>query len=217
MIANIYGQSELSGRYGIGLGWSYTNGLADIQLKILDDDIVIKNSSILDAPKIIVNKFGISERVAIEPTVAAIYYHDKIKAKYTESKLDGEFNRNIVITSLTPIISYAVLQKESVNFYIKSGISFAYYDIGLTTYKDDKKEPEREEHSDVLQFSIPFGIGIEWWILEQLSLDITTSMNLFGFYAINYKNNYNTSQSIYGTEVEIEENKKYRKIRYSFS
>ncbi len=196
LATTLYAQSELSGRYGIGLGWSYLNISGIMLLKLADDDIVMENGSIIDIPKIIVNKFGITERLAIEPTIAIIYYHDKITGtdRNNDSVVNSEDerNRNVVLTSLTPIISYALLQKEKVNFYLKGGISFTYLDLGLTYYKKGIKEPEEEEHSDGIAFSIPLGIGIEWWVLDELSFDITTSMNLFGLYSKKYKNDYTT-------------------------
>ncbi len=190
-----FAQSDLEGRIGMGFGWSYLSGFGDMQLKIIDDDLELQRSSIFDSPKIIVNKFGISSSFAIEPTIIVFYDHNQIMDKDIDKSgeitEDDKLNRNTIFVDVSPIISYAILQKESVNFYLKGGISFIYINSSSTSYlysKYDKNtiadKPSYKHGIEGFILGVPSGIGIEWWILEQLSLDITTMMTIYSIYDI---------------------------------
>jgi len=187
-IQPLFAQSELDGRIGMGLGWSYLNGLGDITLKVVNDDAVIERGSILDSPKLIINKFGINDRLAIEPTIFIFYHHGEINDKdFNENgsiSEEDKRNNNTLLINFNPIVSYALFQKERVNFYLKGGLSFMYLKNDLTRYEKDIKEPVMKTNSDGIIFGIPAGIGIEWWVLEQMSFDITTMMTLFSIYNI---------------------------------
>lgn len=149
------GPSNLTDRYGVGLGWGYVNGIGIPDLA----GTTITNGSILDAPKVITTKIGLSQNLSIDPALSLIFinYDDKISKKTP------------VLIRLAPVFSYAVFQKEKVNFNLKGGLSLSY-----------AKELSSSRYSDII-FAIPAGFGIEWWMIDNLAFDVSVMTNVLAF------------------------------------
>jgi hypothetical protein len=148
------GPSNLTDRYGIGLGWAYIQGLGSYSLTASGNDVSLNTGSILDAPKVITTKIGLGQALALEPSLSLAFRNQ-----------DGADEAEVFVR-LAPVLSYAVLQKEKVNFNLKGG-------VGLTYLKE-----VGGHYSDMI-FSIPIGFGIEWWLVENLAFDVTVGSHLF--------------------------------------
>ncbi|MBI5526005.1 MAG: hypothetical protein HY897_06690 [Deltaproteobacteria bacterium] len=148
------GPSNLTDRYGIGLGWVYFHGIGSYSLTASGNDIELNTGSVLDAPKVITTKIGLGQALALEPSLSLAFRNQ-----------DGADEAEVFIR-LAPVLSYAVFQKEKVNFNFKGGVSLTYAkEVG-------------GHYSDMI-FSIPIGFGIEWWLVENLAFDVTVGSHLF--------------------------------------
>lgn len=149
------GPSNLTDRFGVGVGWGYVHGIGIPDLT----GSTVTNGSVLDAPKIITTKIGLSQTLSIDPSLAIIFinYDDKISKKTP------------FLLRLAPVFSYALFQKEKVNFNVKGGISLSY-----------AKEISASRYSDII-FAVPAGFGIEWWMIDNLAFDISVMTNVLAF------------------------------------
>lgn len=158
------GPSNLTDRYGIGLGWAYIHGFGSPSLAASGTDVAVTTGSILDAPKVITTKIGLGQALALEPSLALSFFNE-----------DGADEASVFIR-LAPVLSYAVFQKEKVNFNLKGGVALTY-------------AKEFGGHYSDMIFAVPIGFGVEWWLVENLAFDVTVGSHLFSL------NTYKTTKN----------------------
>jgi hypothetical protein len=140
-------RSDLTGRIGIGPGFQYS---LDARYAVSDCAFTVST------------KFGLGRRLYIEPSLLIGFNKTSYDNSQTDDKL-SPFQLN-----MAGVIGYAILQKKSLNFYLKGGLGFSY-------------QHEWYGHSNASDFifSVPIGFGVEWWVVDNLAFDLSVMAPIF--------------------------------------
>lgn len=102
-------------------------------------------------PTVITTRIGVAPRIAIEPT-------------FQITSVSNDPVRGSTFT-LRGLFGYVLLEHEKTNITAKAGISFA--------------NVSERGRTVLSEFGIPFGIGLEHWVSEHFSVDLTTISGFF--------------------------------------